>query len=66
MRDRGSCGILTFSPLITSILGAANTGTALASFMLGEVNAASVQISDLIQSRASYLADPNLRYEFSY
>jgi hypothetical protein len=56
VRDRGSSGILTFSPLITSNLGAANTGNALASFMLGEVNAASVQISDLIQSRASYLA----------
>ena len=56
VRDRGSSGILTFSPLITSNLGAANTGNALASFMLGEVNAASVQMSDLIQSRASYLA----------
>ena len=55
VRDRGSSGILTFSPLITSNLGAANTGNALASFMLGEVNAASVQMSDLIQSRASYL-----------
>jgi hypothetical protein len=56
VRDRGSSGILTFSPLITSNVGAANTGNALAAFMLGEVNAASVQLSDLIQSRASYLA----------
>jgi len=56
VRDRGSSGILTFSPLITSNPGAANTGNALAAFMLGEVNAASVQRSDLIQSRASYLA----------
>jgi hypothetical protein len=56
VRDRGSSGNLTFSPLMTSNLGAADTGNALASFMLGEVNAASVQISDLIQSRASYLA----------
>ncbi len=55
-RDRGSSGNLAFSPLITSNLGAANTGNALAAFMLGEVNAASVQVSDLIQSRASYLA----------
>src|SRR5262249_44681018 len=55
-RDRGSSGNLTFSPLITSNLGAANTGNALASFMLGEVNSASVQASDLIQTRASYLA----------
>ena len=56
VRDRGSSGILTFSPLITSNLGAPNTGNALAAFMLGEVNAASVQMSDPIQSRASYLA----------
>ena len=46
VRDRGSSGILTFSPLITSNLGAANTGNALASFMLGEVNAANLQMSD--------------------
>jgi hypothetical protein len=56
VRDRGSSGILTFSPLITSNLGAANTGNALASFMIGEVNAGSVQISDLIQTRAQYWA----------
>jgi hypothetical protein len=55
-RDRGSSGNLTFSPLMTSNLGAAGTGNALASFLLGEVNAASVQASDLIQSRASYAA----------
>ncbi|MEN3336806.1 MAG: hypothetical protein V7647_482 [Acidobacteriota bacterium] len=56
VRDRGSSGNLSFSPLITSNLGAANTGNALASFLLGEVNAGSVQISDLIQTRASYFA----------
>jgi hypothetical protein len=56
LRDRGSSGAFTFTPLITSDLGAASTGNALASFLLGEVNAASVQVSDLIQSRASYLA----------
>lgn len=55
-RDRGSSGNLTFSPLITSNLGAAGTGNALASFLLGEVNSASVQNSDLIQTRASYVA----------
>jgi hypothetical protein len=55
-RDRGSSGNLTFSPLITSNAGAANTGNALASFALGEVNSASVQVSDLIQTRASYVA----------
>ena len=54
IRDRGSSGSLSFTPLITSNLGAANTGNALASFVLGEVNAGSVQISDLIQTRASY------------
>lgn len=56
IRDRGSSGSLAFTPLITSNLGAAETGNALASFLLGEVNAGSVQISDLIQSRASYWA----------
>jgi hypothetical protein len=56
IRDRGSSGSLAFTPLVTSNLGAANTGNALASFMLGEVNAGSVQISDLIRSRASYWA----------
>jgi hypothetical protein len=55
-RDRGSSGVLTFSPLITSDLGAPSTGNALASFLLGEVNAASVQASDLIQTRAAYVA----------
>jgi len=56
IRDRGSSGSLTFTPLITSNLGAPNTGNALASFLLGEVNAGSVQTSDLIQTRASYWA----------
>jgi len=55
-RDRGSSGSLTFTPPITSNLGAANTGNAMASFLLGEVNAGSVQISDLIHTQASYLA----------
>jgi len=56
IRDRGSSGSLTFSPLITSDLGAANTGNALASFMLGQVNSATLQNSDLIRTRASYWA----------
>jgi Carboxypeptidase regulatory-like domain/TonB-dependent Receptor Plug Domain/TonB dependent receptor len=56
VRDRGSSGSLTFTPLITSNLGAAGTGNALASFMLGEVNAASVQVSDPIRTRAAYWA----------
>jgi hypothetical protein len=48
IRDRGSSGNFTVSPLIT--------GNSLASFLLGEVNAASIQVSDKIPSRASYLA----------
>ena len=56
IRDRGSSGSMAFSPLITSNLGAANTGNALASFLLGEVTSAGVQVSDLIRTRASYLA----------
>src|SRR5581483_2979777 len=56
IRDRGSAGNFTISPLITDLPGVAGTGNALASFLLGEVNAASVQISDKIPSRASYLA----------
>jgi hypothetical protein len=53
-RDRGSSGDFTFSPLITSLPGIAGTGNALASFLLGEVNAASILISDQIPSRAAY------------
>ena len=39
---------------ITSLPGVANTGNALASFLLGEVNAANIQISDKITTRAPY------------
>lgn len=57
IRDRGSAGNFTFSPLITDLPGSsATTGNALASFLLGEVNAASIQVSDKIPSRASYMA----------
>src|SRR5689334_25212749 len=57
VRDRGSAGEFTISPLITDLPGSsATTGNALASFLLGEVNAASVQVSDKIPSRASYSA----------
>jgi hypothetical protein len=48
IRDRGSAGNFTVSPLMT--------GNSLASFLLGEVNAASIQVSDKIPSRASYFA----------
>jgi hypothetical protein len=47
-RDRGSAGSFTTSPLLT--------GNALASFLLGEVSAASIFISDQIPSRAAYWA----------
>jgi hypothetical protein len=56
IRDRGSAGNFTISPLITDLPGVSGTGNALASFLLGEVNSASVQVSDKIPSRASYLA----------
>jgi outer membrane receptor protein involved in Fe transport len=55
IRDRGSAGNFTVSPLITDLPGSSSTtGNALASFLLGEVNAASIQVSDKIPSRASY------------
>jgi hypothetical protein len=54
VRDRGSSGNFSISPLITSLPGIAGTGNALASFLLGEVNAARILISDRIPSRASY------------
>ena len=57
IRDRGSAGNFTISPLITDLPGTgASTGNALASFLLGYVNAASIQASDKIPSRASYMA----------
>src|SRR5262245_6611019 len=54
IRDRGSSGNFTLTPLITSLPGVANTGNALASLLLGEVNAASIQVSDQITTRATY------------
>ena len=55
IRDRGSAGNFTISPLITDLPGSpSTTGNALASFLLGEVNSASIQVSDKIPSRASY------------
>ena len=57
IRDRGSAGNFTISPLITDLPGSsATTGNSLASFLLGEINAASIHVSDKIPSRASYLA----------
>jgi hypothetical protein len=55
IRDRGSAGNFTMSPLITDLPGSSSTtGNALASFVIGQVNAASIQVSDKIPSRASY------------
>ncbi len=54
IRDRSSAGLFSFSPLISGFNGTGGNG--LSSFMLGQVNAASIQVSDKIQSRASYLA----------
>jgi hypothetical protein len=54
VRDRSSSGAFTISPLITSKPGTPGTGDALASLLLGEVNAASVLVSDEITSRAFY------------
>jgi len=57
VRDRGSAGVYTFTLLITDLPGSSSTtGNALASFLIGEVNAASVHISDKIPSRASYMS----------
>src|SRR5206468_990493 len=52
IRDRGSSGALTFSPLYTSGAGVANSGNGLATFLLGAVNSGSVQLSDQINTRA--------------
>lgn len=60
VRGRTASGSLTFTPLMTSQLAAtgtvAGTGNALASMLLGEVNAANVQLTDSISTRAQYLA----------
>ena len=55
-RDRGSSGIFQFVPQFTSLPGVAGTGDGLASFLLGEANSANIQISDVIRTRAFYLA----------
>ena len=53
IRDRSSAGNFTFSPLITGFNGTGGNG--LASFLLGQVNTAAIQVSDKIRSRASYM-----------
>ncbi|HXJ44937.1 MAG TPA: hypothetical protein VNH18_36955, partial [Bryobacteraceae bacterium] len=52
IRDRSSSGAFTFSPLITGFNGTGGNG--LASFLLGQVNSAQIQVSDKIPSRAAY------------
>ena len=56
VRDRGSSGVFQFVPQYTSRPGSSGTGDGLASFLLGGANTASIQISDLIATRAYYLA----------
>jgi Carboxypeptidase regulatory-like domain/TonB-dependent Receptor Plug Domain/TonB dependent receptor len=56
VRDRSSAGAFSITPLITSKPGTSGTGDAFASFLLGEVNSASVNVSDQITSRAYYWA----------
>ena len=53
IRDRSSAGNFTFSPLITGFNGTGGNG--LASFLLGQLNTAAIQVSDKIRSRAAYM-----------
>lgn len=53
-RDLSSSGQFSFTPAISGQPGVANSGNALASFLLGEVNGASTQRPDEINSRSSY------------
>ncbi|MEO5922747.1 MAG: carboxypeptidase regulatory-like domain-containing protein [Bryobacteraceae bacterium] len=55
IRDRGSAGNFTLSPLITGLPGRSGTGNALASLLIGEINTASIQISDKIRTTAAYI-----------
>lgn len=55
-RDRGSSGIFQFVPQYTSLPGTSGSGDGFASFLLGEANTANVQITDVIRTRAFYLA----------
>lgn len=56
IRDRSSSGSFAITPLITDKPGVAGTGNSMASFLLGHVNSASIQVSDKIRSRAQYMA----------
>jgi hypothetical protein len=52
--DTSSSGSFAFTPLLTALPNVSGTGNALATFLLGEANAASIVRSDLIRSRAQY------------
>lgn len=54
--DTSSSGSFSFTPLITGLPGRANSGNALASFLLGQVDSATLQRSDIIRSHAAYWA----------
>ncbi len=56
VRDRGSSGIFQFVAQYTSLPGTSGTGDGLATFLIGGVNTANIQISDRISTRAYYLA----------
>jgi len=56
IRDRSSSGNFAITPLITGKPATAGTGDSVASFVLGEVNSATVLVSDRIRSRAEYWA----------
>ncbi len=52
--DTSSSGNFSFTPLLTALPNVANTGNAFATFLLGEVNAASILRPDPIRSRSEY------------
>jgi hypothetical protein len=54
--DISSSGNFGFTPLITGLPGVAASGNALASFLLGQVNSASLVRPDIIASHAGYWA----------
>ncbi len=52
--DTSSSGNFSFTPLLTALPNAANTGNAFATFLLGEANAASILRPDPVRSRSEY------------
>jgi hypothetical protein len=52
--DTSSSGNFSFTPLLTALPNVANTGNAFATFLLGEVNGASILRPDPVRSRSEY------------